>query len=241
MNNLAAPCEIASQKALAMTYNLGRKDNIMRNRIFLILLMPFQLMLCQSVTYELPFASANNTLELAVENTASLNVSAIKVTAQNIPSWIKFISAEQTIEQLNSKQEKIALFSFSVDKSAPVKTEQALSFQIKSSDGQTWSKEIKISVNPPARFELFQNYPNPFNPSTAISYQLLADSRVSLRIFDLLGREVVTLVDQDKLAGYHQETWNAASYSSGMYIYQLTYTDQQGNRQFHRKTMLLVK
>ncbi len=213
----------------------------MCNRILLILLSPFQLMLCQSVTYQLPFASADNTLELAVENTASLNVTGVKVTAQNIPAWIKFVSTEQTIEQLDSKQEKTASFSFSVDKTAPVKTEQTLNFQIKSSDGQTWSKEITISVNPPERFELFQNYPNPFNPSTAINYQLSADSKVSLRIYDLLGREVATLVDQDKPAGYHEERWNATAYSSGMYIYQLTYIDPQGNRQFHRKTMLLVK
>ena len=213
----------------------------MRNRMLLIPLIPFQLTLCQSVTYELPFASANNTLELAVENTAALNVAGVKVTAQNIPAWLKFTGTEQTIEQLDGKQEKTTTFSFSIDKTAPVKRVQTLNFQITSSDGQTWSKEIRISVNPPDRFELFQNYPNPFNPSTAISYQLSADSRVSLRIYDLLGREVATLVDDDKSAGYHQETWNAAPYSSGMYIYQLTYTDQQGNSQFHRKTMLLVK
>jgi len=213
----------------------------MRNRVFLIVLIPFQLMLCQSITYELPFSSASNTLELVVENTASLNVTGVKLTAMNIPNWLKFASAEQTIDRLDSKQEKTASFSFSVDKTAPVKTVQTLSFEIKSADGQTWSKEVRISVNPPDRFELFQNYPNPFNPSTVIGYQLSAVSRVSLRIYDLLGREVATLVDQDKPAGYHQETWNATPYSSGMYIYQLAYTDPQGNRQFHRKTMLLVK
>jgi hypothetical protein len=67
--------------------------------------------------HELPFASANNTLELAVENTGSLNVSGVKVTALNVPSWLKFTSTEQTIEQLNSKQEKTTLFTFSVDRS----------------------------------------------------------------------------------------------------------------------------
>ncbi len=206
--------------------------------VFLIL---SQLALGQSKPYELPFASANNILELAVENTASLNVTGVKVAAQNIPTWIKFANTEESFDQLEGKQEKTAIFSFSVDKTAPVKTHQTLSFQIKSSDGQTWTKEISISVSPPEKFELFQNYPNPFNPSTAISYQLSADSKVSLKIYDLLGREVATLVDQDKHAGYYQETWNAAPYSSGMYIYQLTFIDPQGNSQFHRKTMLLVK
>ena len=213
----------------------------MHNRILLGLLVPVHVMLSQSVTHELPFASPNNSLELSIENTSTIRLSTVKIRAQNVPSWLKFTSTEQTIEQLDGKQEKAAMFTFSVEKSAPVKTRQTLSFQITASDGQTWSKDITISVNPPDRFELFQNYPNPFNPSTTISYQLTTDTKVSLRIYDLLGREVAALEDEDKPAGYHEVRWNAPAYSSGMYVYQLLYNDLQGNRQFHRKTMLLVK
>jgi len=191
--------------------------------------------------YPLPFASVGNSIELTVANNSLIPLSAVKVEAKNAPSWIRYASEEQTFQTIAANREARALFSFSVRKDAPVNERHTLLFTITTQTGESWSKEITISVNPPDRFELFQNYPNPFNPSTAISYQLSADSRVSLRIYDLLGREVATLVDQDKPAGFHQETWNAAPYSSGMYIYQLTYTDQQGNRQFHRKTMLLVK
>ena len=213
----------------------------MHNRILLGLLVPVHVMLSQSVTHELPFASTNNSLELSIENTATIQANTVKIKAQNVPVWLKFTSTEQTIGQLEGKQERAAMFTFSIEKSAPVKTKQTLSFQITTSDGQTWSKDITISVNPPDRFELFQNYPNPFNPSTTISYQLTTDAKVSLKIYDLLGREVAALVDEDKPAGYHEVRWNALTYSSGMYIYQIVYNDRQGHREFHRKTMLLVK
>lgn len=73
----------------------------------------------------------------------------------------------------------------------------------------------------PAQYALNQNYPNPFNPSTAISYQLSAVSRVSLKVFDLLGREIATLVNGTIAAGTHTVQWNALSQPSGVYMYRL--------------------
>jgi hypothetical protein len=73
----------------------------------------------------------------------------------------------------------------------------------------------------PDRFELQQNYPNPFNPTTAISYQLSATSYVTLKVFDVLGREIATLVDGQLHAGSYQATFDASRLSSGVYLYQL--------------------
>ncbi len=73
----------------------------------------------------------------------------------------------------------------------------------------------------PASYELYQNYPNPFNPSTEIRYQISSAGHVSLKVFDLLGREVATLVDEEKLPGIHAVTWNAAGFASGVYLYRL--------------------
>jgi hypothetical protein len=58
-----------------------------------------------------------------------------------------------------------------------------------------WTKEITVAVAAPNKFEVFQNYPNPSNPTTAISYQLTANSSVSLKVYNLLGQEVASLVD----------------------------------------------
>ena len=74
-------------------------------------------------------------------------------------------------------------------------------------------------------YELKQNFPNPFNPITTIDYALPSRSEVSLIIFDLRGREVVRLVDEEKPAGLHSARWDASNASSGIYFYRLTAGD----------------
>ena len=74
----------------------------------------------------------------------------------------------------------------------------------------------------PTRFVLEQNYPNPFNPSTVISYQLPVNSYVTLKIFDMLGCEVATLVNEEQSAGWKEVQWNASGFASGIYVYRLT-------------------
>jgi beta-lactamase superfamily II metal-dependent hydrolase len=73
----------------------------------------------------------------------------------------------------------------------------------------------------PRNFLLEQNSPNPFNPSTTINYQLPVDSRVTLKVFDVLGQEVATLVNEDKKAGRYEVEFNGSKLSSGVYFYRL--------------------
>ena len=73
----------------------------------------------------------------------------------------------------------------------------------------------------PATYILEQNFPNPFNPSTVISYTIPTGQLVSLKIYDVLGREVATLVQGEQRAGTHAVVWDAAQYSSGTYFYRL--------------------
>ncbi|MEX0721893.1 MAG: alpha-amylase family glycosyl hydrolase [Balneolaceae bacterium] len=88
----------------------------------------------------------------------------------------------------------------------------------------------------PAAFRLEQNYPNPFNPSTVISYQLAVNSKVTLKVYDMLGREVATLVNGQLKAGNHSVKFDAQNLASGIYIYRL----QAGSKVFTEK-MTLIK
>jgi len=73
----------------------------------------------------------------------------------------------------------------------------------------------------PTDYSLSQNFPNPFNPSTVISYQISAFSKVILKVFDVLGREVATLVNEEKSAGSYTVELNASKLASGVYFYKL--------------------
>jgi pectate lyase len=73
----------------------------------------------------------------------------------------------------------------------------------------------------PVKFELFQNYPNPFNPVTNIAFNLPAEEHVTVKLFDLLGREVRTLVNDELKAGMHTVQFNAAGIASGVYFYKM--------------------
>lgn len=195
----------------------------------------------ESGGYVIPFASTGNTIELAVENTATLRSSDITVELKNRPSWARFSSEKEAIAELSGQTESKVLFSFSVDKSAPIGKGEILRFVVSSANGQTWTKEIAVSVGPPDKFELYQNFPNPFNPSTTIAYQLTTDSRVRLKIYNMLGQEVITLLDGERPAGFHQEVWNASSVASGTYIYRLVAVDASGKEVVEKKVMTLLK
>ncbi|HLP15782.1 MAG TPA: T9SS type A sorting domain-containing protein [Bacteroidota bacterium] len=90
--------------------------------------------------------------------------------------------------------------------------------------------------NTPEMFRLQPNYPNPFNPSTTITYSLAERQQVTLRVYDVLGREVATLVKGEQAAGVHTVEFNAVGSASGMYVYRL----EAGGRMLQR-TMMLVK
>jgi len=83
--------------------------------------------------------------------------------------------------------------------------------------------------------QLLGNYPNPFNPITTFAYALPEDAHVTLKVYDILGREVATVVNGIQTAGYHNETFDASALSSGIYIYRF----QAGNYSAVRKFTLM--
>ena len=111
------------------------------------------------------------------------------------------------------------------------------------------SDAVEISVVPDAvtvqvadvknsnmKFALRQNYPNPFNPSTDIEYCIEQKGSYTLRVFDMIGREVALLVSGDQQPGIHKVRFNAAGLSSGVYVYSLS-----GNGKNLSKKLLLLK
>jgi hypothetical protein len=82
---------------------------------------------------------------------------------------------------------------------------------------------VEQNTNLPTMFTLEQNYPNPFNPSTEIRYQITVSGHVSLKVFNVLGNEVGTLVNQRQSSGFYTERFTASNLPSGMYFVQLNF------------------
>lgn len=104
-----------------------------------------------------------------------------------------------------------------------------------------YSSIVEAEVTIPLEYSLQQNYPNPFNPSTKINFSLAADSKVVLKIFDLLGQEVKTLVDAELVAGEHELTFNGAGLNSGVYFYRINAEGVNGKNFTSVKKMILSK
>ena len=109
------------------------------------------------------------------------------------------------------------------------------------SDNTTLAKKNFNKVNfkgseIPATYNLAQNFPNPFNPSTTIRYQIPQNGMVTLKIYDILGAEITTLVNEEKFAGKYEVKFNASSLASGVYIYKI-----QAGTFVNSKKMILLK
>ena len=108
--------------------------------------------------------------------------------------------------------------------------------QIDNDGTYKYSNIVYVNVSSPDNYYLSQNYPNPFNPTTTISWQSPESDIQSLKVFDLLGNEVSTLIDEYKPAGDYEIKFNANGLPSGMYFYRLT-----SGKHIETKMMLLLK
>ncbi|HRI46132.1 MAG TPA: choice-of-anchor D domain-containing protein [Ignavibacteriaceae bacterium] len=108
----------------------------------------------------------------------------------------------------------------------------------------SYSNVIEVEVGLPVSFDMSQNYPNPFNPTTRIAYQIPADSRVTMELYDITGQKVATLVNTELTAGYYTFDLSVGSYglASGVYIYRMTAVEKASGKNFvNTKKMMMLK
>ena len=98
----------------------------------------------------------------------------------------------------------------------------------------------EVVVGLPTSYAISQNYPNPFNPATKIDFELPYDSKVSIILYDISGREIAKIVNEQIAAGYHNVQFNGANLSSGMYFYRIN-ADGNGQNYVSTKKMVMLK
>ncbi|AFH48173.1 Subtilisin-like serine protease [Ignavibacterium album JCM 16511] len=107
--------------------------------------------------------------------------------------------------------------------------------QIDYNGDESYTAEVSVDIQFPENFILYQNFPNPFNPTTSLRYAIGSRQFVTLKVYDLLGREITTLVNEEKLPGVYDIEFNASKLSSGTYFYKL----QAGDYSEIKKMILL--
>ena len=182
---------------------------------------------------------------LVKNSSQTTTVKNLQIFASTGDSSITSITGSMTVDSLVAQQVKQASGSYTVRVDTNTFSGVfSFNFTINSDSWQYWKDSVESVVTgveeedlQPITYRLGQNFPNPFNPTTTIRYQLPTNSKVLLKIYDVLGREVATLVNKEQDAGRYSVQLSANAYrlASGIYIYRL----QAGNYVSVKKLMLL--
>ena len=190
-------------------------------KILFLILIPISTLFSQTV-YEVTPGTKGNEIKLTVANVSETNQATnVNVFLMKKSSSLVFSKEEETIEMIEAKTEAEVKFIFDINRNAPINKKDTIDFMITSPDGIMMMKQFIFSYTPPKEFKLEQNFPNPFNPTTRIQYQVSSISEVTLKVYDILGSEVATLVSEEQQVGYYEVKFNSTNIASGMYIYRL--------------------
>jgi hypothetical protein len=151
--------------------------------------------------------------------------------ATGMPSWLSFNTQTHTFQGTPTQTVRLITIGITVNDLLLASASTTLRMAVVAP-----LTDVDNSPTSPTQYELRQNYPNPFNPTTNIRFEIVDLEFVSLKIFDVLGREVATLINKEKPKGNYNVTWDASHMPSGVYFYHLT------TENFSQvKRMLLIK
>ena len=194
--------------------------------------------------YNLQPGVNNNQIVLELANISSTE-SAYNLEVKLIKNSknLNFNQTEKMIENITQGEETDATFTFDVEYNIGKTEADTIEFMITDNKSVYLAKQFILQYTFPTEYKLEQNYPNPFNPATKIRYSIpnvtlseVEGSRVVLKVYDILGNEVTTLINEQKEPGYYEVEFSASSFASGVYIYRL-----QAGQFVSTKKMMVLK
>ena len=210
-------------------------------KIILFVIIISGLLFPQTI-YDVTPGTKGNRIIISIENESEIcEARNVEVKLTNSPPQLIFNHISQLIKIINGSEKKDASFSFDIKRNVGSNKKDTIEFSIKG-NGISLKKSFIIYYSAPKEYSLSQNFPNPFNPITTIRYDLPFDSKVSLKIYDILGKEVKKLVEKEQSAGYKEIDFNGSSFASGIYIYRLIANNPANNKNFVSiKKMMMIK
>lgn len=218
-------------------------------KILLTVVLLSSIIAAQNI-YDIQPGVKNNQIVLQLSNISTTeSANNIEVKLLQDSKNLTFNQTEKMIENITQGEETEATFTFDVEYNVEKAEADTIEFLITDNKSVYLNKQFILQYALPTEFKLEQNYPNPFNPSTKIRYSIptppssspLVKGRnevgfVTLKVYDILGNEVTTLVNEQKEPGYYEVDFNAAGIASGVYIYRL-----QAGSFVSTKKMLMIK
>jgi hypothetical protein len=207
-------------------------------------------------TYNVQPGVKNNQIVLELSNNSITETVQIKILPNTsiggVYERIKLTNEKEKIVELLPEETKEIVYTFDVDYNIGNVEADTIEFMITDNKSINITKQFILQYTIPTEYKLEQNYPNPFNPTTKIRYSIAASPKsspkertlneVRLKVYDILGNEIVTLVDEQKEAGYYEVEFSTGSFgdatqlASGVYFYRL-----QAGSFISTKKMLLLR
>jgi hypothetical protein len=192
-------------------------------------------------SYELKPGTKGNQIVIQLVNTSQTELSLSRPILLKDFKNLEFENQTEEMITLAAGEEKDIVYTFDVKYDSDISSVDTVEFLISDAKTVNQTKQFILSYAAPTEYSLSQNYPNPFNPTTKIRYSIPRDVKgekqeVKLVVYDILGKEVVTLVNEEQTAGNYEVEFNGKNLASGVYIYRI-----QASEYVNSKKIILLK